>query len=216
MDLYIILTWVITLLTIVSVVAFLYVKRIIKEKRVFSTLQSFALENNSTISRYDYCDKTLIGIDNQGANKLFFVRTIVDKKTNSHKEFREVINLTEVINCRLEKAVRTVQLDKEKVKVIDKIELIFSLVCPNKLEVILEFYNNDYDNLMLSGELQLARKWAEIVNYAISVNKIREFAVDHDSKIFPPHALHSFSGHKRVIWQLVRKRTRDTAHEIAF
>lgn len=160
-----IVTWLIIILTTTSFIVFFWIRSRNKEKITSSALLNFAKENNCTISSYDHWDKILIGIDNQEINKLFFIRTIPDK------EHRAAINLSEVMSCRLVKTERTVRYDKEKVNVIDKIELVFSFVDTHKPDVALEFYNTDYNQLTLSGELQLAQKWSGIVKSVLVTNQ---------------------------------------------
>jgi hypothetical protein len=63
-----------------------------------------------------------------------------------------------------------VKYNKELVNVIDRIELIFSFN-NHRPELSLEFYNTDYDQLTLSGELQLAEKWAGTLKTIINLNQ---------------------------------------------
>lgn len=165
MDSNTILTGSITILTTISLIVFFLIRNRNREKKGFSALQNFAMGFNSTISRYDRVDRTLIGVDNGEIIKLFFLRT------NRNIEYREVINLSEVMSCRLVLDQRTVRYNKENVNVIDKIDLVFSFVNNNKQDVKLEFYNADYDQLTLSGELQLAQKWSGIVKSILVTNK---------------------------------------------
>jgi len=46
--------------------------------------------------------------------------------------------------------------------VTDKIEIAFTAKEKQKAEVIIELYNNEYDCLTISHELQLAEKWCKI------------------------------------------------------
>jgi hypothetical protein len=48
--------------------------------------------------------------------------------------------------------------------------LIFSFY-NHKPEVSLEFYNTDYDQLTLSGELQLAQKWTGMIKSIVNTNR---------------------------------------------
>jgi hypothetical protein len=165
MDNHIILKWSITILATLSAVAYFYIRNRRREKSIYTVLHSFAKENNSTVTSSDHWANTLIGIDQMEAKKLFFIRT-----ANNHS-IKEVINLSEVRNCRLANIARTVTYDKQKVHVVDRIELIFSFLDSGRPEITLEFYNNDYDSLTLTGELQLAQKWLEIVNGIVVSNK---------------------------------------------
>jgi len=46
--------------------------------------------------------------------------------------------------------------------------LVFSFQDKGKNEVVLEFYNAEYDSSTLTGELQLVEKWCKIFNEKIS------------------------------------------------
>jgi hypothetical protein len=163
-----IVSWSIIILASISLIIFLNIRNKNKGKKTLLPLFNFAKENNSSISSYDHWDKTLIGIDNNEINKLFFIRT------TPSKEYREAINLSEVVNCVFHKAERTVSNKEAKVIVIDRIELVFSFVNNQKPAVILEFYNSDYDNLTISDELQFAQKWSGVIKGILATNKNRE------------------------------------------
>ena len=129
-----------------------------KEQKILAKLIGFAQENESTITKYNHWSNTLIGIDESSLKKVFFIRK------NSHNEFRKVIDLSEVQKCRVVNVTRTVGEGKNKQSVIDKIELRFTFNNKNTPEIALEFYNSDFDSLTLSGELQLAENWLQIIN----------------------------------------------------
>ena len=127
-----------------------------RNSRQIAELQAFAMENHATISTWDAWENTLIGISTPETNRLFFIRSIPGR------EMRQVINLSEVADCRMVKTGNQVAYHKELVQVVDKIELVFSMI-QHQPPVSLEFYNAGYNNLTLSGELQLAQKWAGII-----------------------------------------------------
>lgn len=161
MDLSTILGWSITTLIIAGLIVFLRIKKLKKKKQVLSVLQAFAKENNSEISTYDTWDKTLIGIDDKEESKLFFIRSIPEN------EIRQVIVLSDVLDCKIAKTSRNMNFKGETAHVIDKIELVLSF-SNKKPNIFLEFYNTDYDHLTLAGELQLADKWLELIKKSIA------------------------------------------------
>jgi hypothetical protein len=207
MDSNMILTWSILILATISLIVFLKIRNRNRGKKAFSVLQNFANGINSNISSFDSWDKTLIGIDNGEINKLFFLRTI------SNKEYREVINLSEVMSCRLVLDQRTVQYNKEKVNAIDKIDLVFSFVNTHKQDVKLEFYNADYDQLTLTGELQLAQKWSGIVKSILVTNKKLEKEVNK-ANIQVPSALNEPAIHAHVPAHPSKRKSKYTASKI--
>lgn len=155
-------------MVLLSATVYLYIRNRRREKGIFKVLHSFAAEHNSTITSSDHWADTLIGIDQDNAKKLFFIRS-----ANNHT-IKEVINLWEVRSCRLASTARSVTFDRQAVRVVDRIELIFTFIDSARNEVALEFYNNDYDSLTLTGELQLAQKWLEIVNGILVSNRDRK------------------------------------------
>ncbi len=165
MESHFILTWSLTALVLLSSALFFIFRNRNREKRTLSVLHAYARENHSTLTTFDHWPRSLIGIDEKDTVKLFFIRKERDR------EIREVIDLSEVKSCILVKAERTVRQDKEKVSLIEKIELVLTYSAGDKPVVALEFYNNDYDSLTLLGELQLAQKWLEIVKNAIETTK---------------------------------------------
>ncbi len=207
MDSYLIFTGSIAILATISLIVFPQIRNRNRGKKAFSVLQNFAKGFNSNISSYDHWDKSLIGIDSGEINKLFFLRTISDK------EYREAINLSEVMSCRLVLDERTVQYNKEKVNVIDKIDLVFSFVYTNKQDVKLEFYNADYDRLTLSGELQLAQKWSGIVKSILVTNKKWEKEVN-TAKIQVPSASNGKAIHAHVPAYPSKRKSKYTASKI--
>ena len=190
-----IIIWSAAILTISGVVILVRTGKRKKENRYLSALQSFAREHNSTVSVYDHWDKTTIGMDQLAPCKLFFIRTVPGK------EIRQVVELSEVMGCRLSKTARMMKNKKETVNVIDRIELRFTFIQSQMPELALEFYNNDYDSLTLSGELQLAQKWLEMINRFLRNNPLRKVASDRIRRMGVPEpggpdrnarAVHSF------------------------
>ncbi len=164
MDLNSILGWSGTTLAIAGLIVYIRVRNQNREKRALSDLKSLARENNCTISSYDHWDRTLIGIDGNETNKVIFIRT------TPLKEIRSVTDLSGAIDCRMVKSERTIKQDKETVTVIDRIEVVISFHS-KKEDLSLEFYNNDYDKLVLTGELQLAQKWTSMIKGRISASR---------------------------------------------
>lgn len=168
MDLNIIIGWSITILAITVLIIYLKVRSKKKDEKTLEPLLSFASEHNSEISYYNTWENTLIGIDNNEANRLFFIR-----KTPGG-EIRKTINLSEVTDCRMVKIERKVKYNKEIVNVIDRIEVILSF-SKHKPEISLEFYNDDYDQLTLSGELQFAQKWTSMLKGSVKTKPDRSY-----------------------------------------
>lgn len=54
---------------------------------------------------------------------------------------------------------------------INKISLVLSYFNSYKPDLSLEFYNNEYDQLTIWNELELAKKWEGIIKNVISTNQ---------------------------------------------
>lgn len=132
-----------------------------KEKKLLQGLTEIAESNNCKISRYELWNSSTIGIDDTSL-MIFYTRKSKDIETSQQ------INLTETQKCRVINLSRTVSNKEGNFKVVDKLELAFSFQDKNRSEVVLEFYNADYDSLTLTGELQLVEKWCKLFNDKIS------------------------------------------------
>lgn len=160
MNFNLILGWSIGALIIVSLIVITRLKNKSRDQKKLNPLLEYAAENNSVITEYDAWGKTLIGLDNNKIKRLFFIRNIPDR------EIRETIILSEISECRMYKTNRKVKYKSGFTEVTDRIDVILYFY-NHRQEVCLEFYNTDYDNLTLTGELQIAQKWTEIINKII-------------------------------------------------
>lgn len=149
--------WSIALLIIGGLILYRWLRIKIRENKKVEPLKAFASENHAQLSEMDSWDRSLIGIDRKGPGTLFFIRKMPEG------ELREKIDLGEVSGCWMSKNNRTVSYKKESVHVIEHIELILSFH-DRRPQVALEFYNEQYDSIVLTGELQLAQKWVEVIS----------------------------------------------------
>jgi len=122
-----------------------------RKKKLLQSLNELAQQQNTTIAEYDIWSNSIIGIS---ANKhfIFAIRHV----NNEVKTYQ--VNLLETINCRVINEGRSVS----SFIVTDKIEIAFTAKEKQKAEIIIELYNNEYDCLTISHELQLAEKWCKI------------------------------------------------------
>lgn len=158
----------ITMITVLVLLVFCILPVVIinqkRKKKAGESLQllkTFAEENQCKITEHELFNQIIIGID-KDAHQLFFIRTTEEKK------FQQKIYLSEVKKCRMEETGRTV----DSGHVIEKIDLAFAPVASNQKEIILNIYNADYDNLTLSGEIQFAEKWVQLINdHLKTINK---------------------------------------------
>lgn len=184
----VIFVWIIVIVVFTGLIVFLRFRNKKSKEKKLSPLFNFARENNCEISMYDRWDKTLIGLDNSVNNKLFFIRKVADK------EVKKIVNLSEIKNCHITKTTRTASFNRENVIVTDKIELVLTPVEKSKSDVVLEFYNTDYDSLNLSGELQLTEKWVETLNKLIGGTHKPDKKIDNVKSLSTVNKLQAKAG----------------------
>jgi hypothetical protein len=150
----------IALLAIAALVVYFKVKGQKTKKNKMMAIQALAKEHGCSLTIFDYWDKTLIGLD-QEKGFLFYIRNI------SGKESRHAVNLSEVSACRMGKTEHRTSYNGNSVAIVDKLEVVLSF-SGQKPDLALEFYNTDYDQLTLSGELQMTEKWTSLVKERIA------------------------------------------------
>ncbi len=150
-------------ITIIFTIPFVILGRNNKRKKnkLLQGLTKIADSHQCTISRFDVWAGNAIGIDD-AKHRVFFTR-----KSNEAETLQQ-IDLSQIQKCRLINSSRPAGIKGNNFKVTSKLELAFSFLDKNRNDVLLEFYNADYDNLTLTGELQLAEKWFELCNTKIA------------------------------------------------
>lgn len=128
-----------------------------KKNSLFRRLTEMAENENCMITQHEFCGDFVIGLDGM-TNHLFFYKKV------ENLEFAKSLNLQEYKSCKTYNSNRTVGEKKAKYYVIDKLELIFYPAEKGITEVSIELYNDAYDSLTLSGELQLSEKWDKLLN----------------------------------------------------
>lgn len=161
MDLGTSIVGVIIILICIIPFALMSINRRKKERKLLQGLTEIAQRNNCKISRYELWNNSTIGIDDTTL-MIFYTRKSKDIETSQQ------INLAEIQKCRIVNLSRTVSNKDGNFKVTEKLELAFSFQDKNRGEVVLEFYNTDYDSSTLTGELQLVEKWCKLFNDKIS------------------------------------------------
>jgi hypothetical protein len=132
-----------------------------KKKDLQKALLQKAKDKNCSITEFDLWNKSAIGIDN-AANHIFYLN-----KENGNDIFVN-IELAEVQKCSISDRSRPLH-DTVNNLTIEKLELSFIPSKRDKAISVLEFYNKDYNNLHISEELILAKKWCDRINDRISV-----------------------------------------------
>ena len=149
------------LLLVVSPFLFLRdTKRKGREKELLNYLQELALRSNSKVTEHKIWNNSAIGIDKNARLVLFVCKS-------EKQAYDKVINLTEIQSCRVATTSHTAGYKRESYKVTDIISLAFEFRNKTRPNAVIEFYNNEVDNLTLNGESQLAEEWAKIINSVI-------------------------------------------------
>ncbi len=126
-----------------------------REKQLLQTLVDYAKQNGGNITQHETTGDFIIGMDEK-TNAVFFY------KKNKNAETTQHLHLADYKKCSVVSTTR----DFNNSKVIDTVELSFIPIEKSKpIEELLLF--NTKENLQLSGELQLAEKWAKLVNSKI-------------------------------------------------
>jgi hypothetical protein len=136
-------------------------RKIKKREQLFlQSLFNLAEENTCKIIEHDHWNYTAIGMD-KDSRALFFIRKRADKTV------QKAINLSEIRRCRTIQNSRILSSTKGNQTIMDNLGLGITYLDRNNTEIILEFFNSDYDSSTSNGEVQLMEKWLQIINTAI-------------------------------------------------
>jgi hypothetical protein len=143
----------------VVLIPFLIMRNGIKkhDKSFLAELNAFAKEYDSVITKYDFLKDIAIGAD-QEKGLIFFIHH------GDVLEMKKMVDLKEFKNVHLIKSMRTVTLQNHENSYVEKVGLSFH--SPIKT-VNFELFNTESGSLTLSGELQLAEKWEQILKLSI-------------------------------------------------
>lgn len=144
----------------ICIVPFLITGRKYKKhkKQLVNALNQLAEQNNSSISLRETKGNFGIAKDEK-ESRIFFARL-----TGQTLVTRDV-DLSVYNRCKMNNVVRIADGGE---KVTERIELVFSPARTDITQVVLELYNVEYDNLTLSGELQVAEKWEQLIGNVLN------------------------------------------------
>ena len=132
-----------------------------REKQNLLLLKREAGKNNFTVSKFNSWGTTSIGID-EAANVVFFAKKTADGETGLQ------MAIAEAEKCRVANIKRTQSNEDGNYTLTEKLELVFEPKDKKKTETAFPFFNMAYDGAMLTGELQQAEKWCNIINEKIT------------------------------------------------
>jgi hypothetical protein len=133
-------------------------------KRVKQNLQRLnrqAGKYNLNVTTFNTWGNTSIGMD-ETANVVFFTKKTTDGDT------AQQVALAEAEKCRVANIKRTESDGDHHYSLTEKLELVFETRDKKKTETALPFFDIQHDGGMLTGELQMAEKWCNIINNKIA------------------------------------------------
>ncbi len=133
------------------------------EKRLLAYLQTLAAGHSASITEKEVGLQFAIGLSADNGEVYF-------AKTNAGTETGQCIILHNIKRCRVNTVYRIVGSANGKETVIDRLELVFQAKDPKAPEQALVFFDTA-DQLQLTDELMLVRKWEERLNAAIASKK---------------------------------------------
>jgi len=124
-----------------------------RKAQLLKSLSEIAAGHDCKITRHEFFDQFIIGLDDAGSYAFFL-------KKSKDDEVSEYVDLSVVQKC---KVVNSSRVAGGNVIITDKVELSFLSVDKKNPDKKFELYTSE-ESMQLTGELQLAEKWAEEVN----------------------------------------------------
>jgi hypothetical protein len=128
-----------------------------KRRKMLQQLEEMASGSNSKISEHEFCSDFVIGLD-KNSNHLFYY------KHNDNRVVSQHFCLDDYKNCKTISYSHNFKNKKEQYNVMDKMELCFYPYLKEMGEKSLDLYDDSFDRLNLTGELQFAEKWEKLLN----------------------------------------------------
>jgi len=141
----------------------MYFKRVNNENRMLQYLCEIAQQRSCKISQQEFCGDFVLGID-QDKNYVFIF------KQGKEGPVSQYVDLSEVKLCQVIKKTRIVKSYQGSPATIERIELGFIPSNKNIGETRFVLYDED-ENTQLSGELQFADKWTNLLNAMLKSKK---------------------------------------------
>ncbi|MGE0021812.1 MAG: hypothetical protein AB7S72_19235 [Draconibacterium sp.] len=127
-----------------------------KKNHLLSRLKELALQNNSSIAKYDSCNNLMIGSDEKTTTIFFISET-------DENEIVKTVQLGAMQKCMVVNTLKSQNGNTKGGSGQGKLALSLLPVKKDSREILLEFYNEN-DRVQLSDELILINKWNEIIS----------------------------------------------------
>ena len=92
-------------------------------------------------------------------------------KHSSTGDQKQVIDLSTIAKCNIEKKIRNVGKGKHQSKVVENIKLVLSHQDIAHTQHLLEFYDGA-ESALMNGEIILVEKWQYLIESKVATNKV--------------------------------------------
>ncbi len=158
MDTFSVVTGVSLLVVFVFFMWYANYKEASKQKAKIKILNDYATKQGLSLSETGNIKDKMIGIDKIN-NKVCFV--------DSSKNVEITIDLINFVACRFNEVFKSEETKNGFQRFLDKVELVFNSKDSKIASVSLELYREEDLSTQLSGELQFAQKWAQLIHAEI-------------------------------------------------
>jgi hypothetical protein len=135
------------------------------ERYLSKLFKQVASTNELSISQSDeWHNMYSIGFDEKH-NKLLYL------KHSSSGDQKQVIDLSTIAKCSIEKKVRNVSNGKHQSREVDNIKLVLTRQDAAHTQLALEFYDKA-ESALLNGELTLVEKWKNLIESKLAAKKV--------------------------------------------
>jgi hypothetical protein len=147
------------LLTCITPILILKIRSNLKKRKFTGLLYELAKKHNTTISQYDHWNASAIGLNKNGTQA--FSISIYKDEEKQHE-----LTLSSFTKCIVVNNNAGAAYKEGSFKVTNGIDL--KLLSKNGQDALINFYNIENDDPLLTDELELAEKWCKIINECIA------------------------------------------------
>jgi len=134
------------------------------KKYLLQSLTNIAQQQNGVIQQYEFCGDFGIGLD-ETKNLVFFF-----KKKDKAQPIEQHLDLTEIQSCQVLKRTRNFKNGNSSYGPVERVDLSFIPKNSGRKATEFELYHDEV-NIQLTGEIQFAEKWSQIINERLRNNR---------------------------------------------
>lgn len=132
------------------------INRAKREKALLGALRQWAQQQSGQITQHELCGDSAIGLD-ETKNVAFFYQS------GNPQEVMQSVDLSKMESCKVEKQTRTIKHGADTAVVMERIALRFVPRSGNTSAAAFVLFDEKV-NTQIGEELQLADKWAALLN----------------------------------------------------